>query len=116
MYRDLELAAALAEVPTGKDPVIGSLIRVTVKELQSYGIVCDIEGSEDLVGLLTPPHKPVTPLKVGESCSVVVLDVYKLDGIVDLSARAVCCSIPSLEPSATASSCSLCVYKRFTMF
>lgn len=88
-YRDVELAAAFAQVPKGKDPVIGSQIRVTVKEHQSYGIVCDIEGNEDLVGLLTPPHKPPTELKVGESCSAVVLDVHKLDGIVDLSARTV---------------------------
>jgi ribosomal protein S1 len=88
-HRDLELAAELAEVPVGHDPAIGSLIRVTVREHQSYGIVCDIEGSEDLVGLLTPPHQPSTRLKVGETCSAAVLDVYKLDGIVDLSAREV---------------------------
>ena len=89
VYRDLQIAAELAEVPKGQDPAIASLIRVTVKKHQTYGIVCDIDGSEDLVGLLTPPHKPPKPLKVGESCYAVVLDVYKLDGIVDLSAKPV---------------------------
>lgn len=95
--RDLELAAVLAKVPTGSIPAVGSLVQVTVKEHQAYGIVCALEGSDDLVGLLSPPHKPDTPLKVGESCAALVLDVYKLDGIVDLSAKSVCCpSVPVL--------------------
>ena len=80
-------------MPAGSQPAIGSLIRVTVKEHQPYGIVCDVDGSDDLVGLLTPPHRPPSPLKVGESCAAVVLDVFTLDGIVDLSAKPVRCPV-----------------------
>jgi hypothetical protein len=85
----VRLAARLAGTECGAEPAISSLLGITAKEQRPYGLVCDVDGDEELVGLLTPAHKPPKPLPVGASSHAVVLDVHELDGIVDLSARKV---------------------------
>jgi hypothetical protein len=87
--RDLELAANLADVPVD-GPTIGSRVAVKAQQARSYGIACDIEGSDHLVGLLTEAHLPAASVpEPGDRLDAIVLDMQPVDGIVDLSAKKV---------------------------
>jgi rRNA biogenesis protein RRP5 len=88
----------------------GSLVRATVHDHKPYGVLCDLEAHEDLVGVLLPGHEEgaagagaagaATPKKnkrqqqqqqqqlaVGTPITARVIDVDRAQGVVELSAR-----------------------------
>lgn len=87
--RDMKLAATTAGVDTSAMPRIGSVITVPAKQMQPYGMVCDIPGDSNLAGLIATSNLPPGDLSPGDITEAAVMDVHELDGIVDLSASEV---------------------------
>lgn len=89
LFKDLELAHSLDDDEIDWESAFpyGGQANVSVHQLKEYGILCDFEAYPDVVGLLAQDQ--VASLKnmtEGTDVSVVILDISKKDGIVDLSA------------------------------
>ena len=68
---------------------VGSSVTCHVSGIKEYGIVCEVEGDADVVGLISPDHAPSPPasLSVGDALEATIIDVDKAGGYVDLSTR-----------------------------
>ena len=71
---------------------VGSKVTCTVNSKKDYGVVCDIEGQNDLIGLITHDHA-TKDLKEGEEFTASVLDYDKIAGYVDLSMKQDLCAL-----------------------
>ena len=80
-----EPAAAMTD--WASDFVLGDIVKARVHGQREYGLLLDIPIQPDVVGLATPYHLPdgLSSYKEGAEVSVVVLDVNRKDGIVDVS-------------------------------
>jgi rRNA biogenesis protein RRP5 len=116
LLADLDAAATLQEQAQQQgqgggallDLAPGSLVRATVHEHKPYGVLCDLEAHEDLVGVLLPGHEggegggagaagaakgkkkqqqTSSGLAVGAPLTARALDVDRAQGVVELSAR-----------------------------
>ncbi|CAD7702369.1 unnamed protein product [Ostreobium quekettii] len=93
-FSDLEFAEKIraksdpeAAVDWYKHFAIGQRVQATVSEIKPYGIVCDFEEHEDLVGLIPKNHSSEGVLNEGDEVEAMVLDVSKHAGIVRLTLR-----------------------------
>ena len=65
---------------------VGASMSCTVNSKKDYGVVCDVDGHSDLIGLIT--HDQATrELKDGEKFVASVLDFDKIAGYIDLSMK-----------------------------
>eukprot|EP00873_Tetraselmis_striata_P024001 jgi/Tetstr1/444265/TSEL_032157.t1 len=104
LFADYEAADALS-APEG-EPVdwasafaIGSAVDGQVHELKDYGVVCDLNGHEDLLGLVAH-HQAADELTPGQQIAGRVLDVNKQDGILDLTLKPKLCKQPKKAAKA----------------
>eukprot|EP00873_Tetraselmis_striata_P003989 jgi/Tetstr1/424253/TSEL_014822.t1 len=72
---------------------------VPVHELKDYGVVCDLNGHEDLLGLVAH-HQAADELTPGQQIAGRVLDVNKQDGILDLTLKPKLCKQPKKAAKA----------------
>lgn len=72
--------------------------------MRDYGAVCDLEANLDVVGLILPHQQGQKPLATGAKFTARILDVSKLEGVVDLSAK------PELAKPARQVNCRLAWY------
>ncbi|KAL6748175.1 hypothetical protein V8C86DRAFT_1190558 [Haematococcus lacustris] len=98
LLQDMELASSLkaaaappasaeAGVDWDRDLAVGACCQAALHQVASYGLIMDILGAEDLVGVIRPHHQARGPVPApGAPLTCRVLDVSKLDGIIDLSA------------------------------
>ncbi|QDZ24213.1 rRNA biogenesis protein [Chloropicon primus] len=65
---------------------VGTKVSCTVNSKKDYGVVCDIDGHGDLIGLITHDHA-TRQLNEGEKITTTVLDFDKIAGYIDLSMK-----------------------------
>ncbi|KAK9823324.1 hypothetical protein WJX72_001906 [[Myrmecia] bisecta] len=94
LFCDLELADQIkAERGEGAhsgwalDFPIGGRVSGKVHEVNTYGLVCDLDANPDVLGLIAS-HQLEGPAAIGTPVSGRVLDINKGGGLVDLSVKA----------------------------
>ena len=65
---------------------VGSAVSCIVTGNKDYGVVCDLRGKKDLIGLITHDHFE-GKLEEGDEVECVVLDYDEVAGYVDLSSK-----------------------------
>ena len=101
LFEDLERAEELSvaegtPVDWSGEFSVGAVVEGEVHELKEYGVVCDLRGHPDLLGLVAPHQQGglgEAP-SVGQHTKGRLLDVNKRDGILDLSSKAELCKAP----------------------
>ncbi|MEW5309980.1 MAG: hypothetical protein WDW38_001818 [Sanguina aurantia] len=84
-----EAAAAPSVIPWASKFAVGRVVSAVVSEVKEYGVLCDMDDHEDVVGHLELSHTAGTAnLVPGTKISAAVLDVGKDSGIVELSLKA----------------------------
>ncbi|XP_042394409.1 rRNA biogenesis protein RRP5-like [Zingiber officinale] len=70
-----------------KDFRIGSLVEGEIQEIKELGAVIGLKNHRDIVGFLAHKQSGGANLEVGSVVNALVLDIAKVDGIVDLSLK-----------------------------
>ncbi|CAN6476370.1 unnamed protein product [Victoria cruziana] len=67
--------------------MVGSMVEGEVQELKEFGVVVSFKEYRDLVGFITKHHLDGKNVEIGSSVQAVVIDISKVDSIVDLSLK-----------------------------
>jgi rRNA biogenesis protein RRP5 len=110
MWKDTEIAYRTSVESGGKDAAsdfenlhVGAKVSCKVNSKKDYGVVCDINGHSDLLGLITHDHA-TEQLTEDVEITATVLHFDKLAGYVDLSMKP---GLSSFQDSSSGSGDSL---------